>query len=81
MEKRIVKIKTWGEMEKEFGLDGTGAINCQHRFTEPMEEYMPKNRIIDVSRKNDGWEWQTRYPGIRWLISNDMIKHEVSAHD
>jgi len=63
----IVKIKTWDDMVKEFGLNKDGNINCSGVFVTDMEEEMPKNRIIDTT---DG-DW------ISWIISHDMIEEYI----
>lgn len=68
-----VQIKTWEEMEKEFGLTYGGDINCREVFTTKMEELMPKDRTIEVYHK-DGlfiWEWE------EYNISEDMILHKL----
>ena len=43
-----VKIKTWKELEQEFGLDDSGNINSFFRFTTEMENLLPKDRVIDI---------------------------------
>ena len=43
-----VRIKTWEEMEQEFGLDTCGDINVSGYFTSHMEELMPRDRIIEI---------------------------------
>ena len=63
-----VKIKTWEKMEKEFGLDEDGHINCNAIFVPSIEGLMPLNRIIEIdyygeSMCFDGWD-----------ISDDMIE-------
>ena len=60
---KIVKIKTWEQMEKEFGLNLLGNIDCEYVFTSAMEEDMPLDRIIEVI--NENWNG--------WGISEDMI--------
>ena len=64
-----VKIKTWKQMEKEFGLDFYGDINCKYYFTSEMEKDMPKNRIIEII-DNERWWVNDGY----WSVSEDMIK-------
>jgi len=43
-----VKIKTWEALEKEFGLNKDGNINCKLLFTKGMDSKLPTNRVIDV---------------------------------
>ena len=68
MNKRLVKIKTWEQMEQEFGLTPSRNINCEHTFIVDMEKQMPKNRIIVL--KYDRWG--------EWSISDDMIEIEIN---
>ena len=65
---KIVKIKTWKQMEEEFGTDLLGDIKTEFFFTKGMEEDMPKNRIIKVY-ENDNWNG--------WHIDNDMIEETL----
>ena len=66
----IVRIKTWEEMEKEYGLTINGDINCKRpRFVISMEFVFEKffDRLIEISEineisnhyqvKNMDWEW------------------------
>ena len=68
---RLVKIKTWEQMEQEFGLDKNDDIDCELSFLKVMEENMPKNRIIVL--ENKGWKG--------WTISDDMIEEEVNSEN
>ena len=46
-----VKIKTWKEMEKEFGLNNFESINCDFCFIKEMEEKLNEkfpNRILTI---------------------------------
>jgi hypothetical protein len=44
-----VKIKTWEQMESEFGLDAFGTINCQYGFTKLMKRFCGTvQEIIDM---------------------------------
>lgn len=45
-----VRIKEWYELEKEFGLDEDGDIDCYYSFTKDMGEYCGK--IIEVNEDN-----------------------------
>ena len=62
-----VKIKTWKEMEKEFGLTGWGDINCNCNFPREMENKLPEDRIIILVN----WAWKG------WDVSNDIIKEKL----
>lgn len=69
MKEQKVKIKTWQEMEKEFGSIVHGSINCDQYFTKEMEELLPKNRIIEIDLEN---QWNT------YTITEDMIKEYIN---
>ena len=68
-----VKIKTWEEMEKEFGLTMLQDIDCKAVFTKNMEKFMPEDRIVDVSEHNydDYFIWSI--DDTTYNISEDMI--------
>ncbi len=74
-----VQIKTWKEMEKEFGLGMGGSINCCAKFTSEMEktlESLNSNRIVTIM-KIISHSGLYRVEGIKdlwWEWSNDMIK-------
>ncbi len=65
-----VKIKTWKEMEKEYGLSEQGSINhtIGYFFMRTGEDYLNKNfpdRVLTIkkvfinsySMKNTYWAW------------------------
>lgn len=73
----LVEIKSWDEMEKEFGLNVFGSINCTHAFTEDMRRYC--GEILTIRDVSDSVSHDTVYfeegsPG-GWNYSTDMIKH------
>jgi hypothetical protein len=65
----LVRIKTWVEMEKEFGLDEDGNIPLTSLlFVQRMELQMPEDRIIRVYKdKHFEKMWNS------WAISDEMI--------
>ena len=65
-----VKIKEWEDMEEEFGLAKDGQIKCKYTFITEMEEIMPEDRIIEVSKPKSWYIWE----GYGWSISEDMIE-------
>jgi len=72
-----VKIKTWEEMEKEYGVVDTGSINCMNVFTKSMEKAIEElncNRILTIN-----YVFKDRYEmkEISWNFSDDMIKYLV----
>ena len=73
-----VRIKTWGEMEKEFGLLSSWSINCRYSFTTTMEKSIPKNRIIAL----DYWNPRTSYGELgSFIISRDMIAEYLDDYE
>jgi len=65
-----VKIKTWEQMEKEFGLDENGSIDCPYIFTKEMENLIPEDRVIEIYDEM----WHTYDPKDCFSISDDMIE-------
>ena len=67
---KIVKIKTWKDMEAEFGItdDTTGTIDCKAYFIVEMEEELPADRIIEIKEGKHRYDWNG------WEISDDMIE-------
>ena len=76
MNKRLVKIKTWKQMEEEFGLDKNGGIDCENNFMKEMEEKLPKDRVINISTTKGWFVDDTTYS-----ISEDMIEEEITPED
>ena len=75
-----VEIKTWDDMEEEFGLDTFGEISCWLSFTIDMEDVMPEDRILEVEESvekdsEDEFYWEEGEGG--WEISRDMIKRRI----
>lgn len=57
-------------MQTEYGLTHRGdAIDCDHGFIADMEEQLPKDRVIEVTKTDDGYKWCPN----NWFISDDMI--------
>ena len=72
-----VEIKTWDDMEEEFGLDTFGEISCWLSFTIDMEDVMPEDRIINIEESvysEDEFYWEGEGG---WDISRDMIKRRL----
>jgi hypothetical protein len=60
------RIKTWAEMEQEYGLASSVAIDCEWIFTIEMEQQMPEDRVIQVN--NNCWKTENNF----WGISEEM---------
>lgn len=70
----LVEIKSWGEMEKEFGLTPWGSIGCRFGFIEEMKRYCGLETIIERIT-DDGRVYLKCDTTNRWSFSTDMIKH------
>ena len=78
-----VRIKTWEQMEKEFGVDNVGDIKCKETFNTYMEEQLPKDRIIEIEKDenntlkifNNVHDWYV--DDFEWNISDDMIEEII----
>ena len=71
---RKVKIKTWEEMEKEFGLTDDGNIKVFCIWIKEMEYLIPKDRIIEIDFKN---VWNV---SIGYDITKDMIAEYITEN-
>lgn len=48
-DRKVVRIKTWDELIKDYSIDDEGDIIINDNFfTTAMESNMPKNRILTV---------------------------------
>lgn len=71
-----VRIKSWEQMEKEFGKDYFESINCIPRFIEDMKHLCGKTATIDeicnyyIKLK----DWSGDSDGPYWFFSMDMIE-------
>ena len=83
--KNKVKIKTWKEMEKEYGISSYGGnIKCYYNyfFTEYMEKDIEKlncNRILTINFINDyddddGCHFYKMKEFLNWDWTDEMIK-------
>jgi len=82
MPTRTVKIKTWEDMAKEFGVGKGNEIQCNAGFIEDMEKSLPEDRIIDIETYNEGsrfFFWTTS-DGDDWEITEDMIECDIESY-
>jgi len=80
----VVKIKTWKELEKEFGLNDYGYINCKLRVTPQMENNLNKrfpDRIVKIKEivRND--EIYYRMENVLQKWDDEMVQVLVSTID
>ena len=71
-----VKIKTWKEMEEEYGCrcSDPGNINCEFEFTKSMEKAIEElncNRILTIKSV---YYFSYTMKEISWQWTDDMIK-------
>ncbi len=69
----LVEIKSWDEMEKEFGTYANGTIKAQFGFNKEMKQYCGLKIIIE--RITDGGRVYFKDDTRKFLFSTDMIKH------
>jgi len=72
-----VKIKTWEELEKEYGLDSFGDIknNTDYSFMKEMEEDINKkfpDRILEIEKVEK--DYYNIINTEEWAWSDSMIK-------
>jgi hypothetical protein len=70
-----VKIRTWKDMEDEYGLDKNGCIKIAEGFTDLMEECLPDNREIEITEIEDSDLYVWRLDFYTFTISMDMIEN------
>lgn len=54
----LVRIKTWYELEAEFGLNEYGQINIFPVFTRKIDKELPKDRIISIKPRHNCFMWE-----------------------
>lgn len=71
-----VKIRQWSDMEKEFGLDEGGDIDCRCFFAIEMKKYC--GRIGKVVCVHSGGFYDLSFDGKThgWYFSDDMFEKE-----
>jgi len=78
----IVKIKTWKEMKKEYGLKFEGVIRCGfYGFTDSMEKELNKDfsdRIVKIVKIRDSGYYMEGEWSINWSWSDEMIEGLIS---
>lgn len=70
-----VVIKTWEQMETEYGVDKFGIINCEKSFVKRMRNLCGKKATI--TRKDEEKIWLTfddKKADNNWSFSTDMIE-------
>lgn len=71
-----VQFKTWSEMEKEFGVDFIGSINCEYSFTRTMRCLCGTYATIEIIDGTRVYLKDFSSKGRHcWNFSTYMIKH------
>jgi len=65
-----VRIKSWKEMEKEYGVDSHGDIKSGVPFLTSMRKYCGKIMTI----QQVGWSWYYMEESGNWCLTDEMIK-------
>lgn len=68
-----VRIKSWEQMEKEYGLDAAGDIKCKCAFVKSMRKYCGSTLTISEIASADTMDMQ----GSMYSFSTDMIECKV----
>lgn len=68
-----VRIKSWKQMEKEYGLDAAGGIKCKRAFVKSMRKYCGSTLTISKIASADTMDMQ----GSMYSFSTDMIECKV----
>ena len=75
----VCRIREWDDMEREFGLTGTGSINCPVlRFIRDMRYLCGKTFIIDkILRYGDGTSYYSSTENIEgtYYITDYMLEY------
>ena len=63
-----LRVRTWDDMEKEFGVNLYGSIDVPNGFTTPMELAVSKQK----GRRINITEWRWMYDSY-WMGSSDTL--------
>ena len=69
-----VRIKTWSEMEREFGLDRAGDVKITPSFVGDMDEYA--GEILTIEKVEENYYLMKEDDG-HWDWTDDMISYKV----
>ena len=67
-----IKVKTWEELEQEFGVDELGTIKTPILYFKSMEKNMPPGRIVEVIETENSYVWVVN--GICWHLDRGVAK-------
>lgn len=73
-----VRVRSWEDMEQEYGLKLSGAIDVPFAFVDDMREYCGKEFVVtDVRESSDDGRVCQRVYGISGFFSwsNEMLEY------
>lgn len=65
-----VRVREWEDMERQFGLNGFGNIDCKKKFVTSMMEHCGKT--FEISRVMEGY-YKLKGDRGGWSFSDDML--------
>lgn len=77
----IVKIKSWEQMEKEYGLDDSGDINCLGRFTGGMKKYCEGEYRVDAVTHGSCGDYYLLRGCWEYAFTDEMIACKVDENE
>ena len=81
-EGNIIKIRQWDDMESEYGLIGTGSINCECAFTDNMRNLCGSEIKINEKMVEDFKKYKYFFADSKtYSISTDMIESIKTTDD
>lgn len=71
-----LRIRQWGDMVKEFGIDEDGNIPCTFSFTKPMKILCGQPfTVSSIMQFGDRSKYRREEePSIDFMISSDMLE-------
>ena len=84
----LVKIKTWEQMSKEYGIVYDKDNNIKPRiqirdcsFLKEMEDDLPENRVIEIEKNKTYGEFTWFAPDGSWSICDEMIEEYLDIEN
>ena len=74
------KIRTWEDMENQYGFTKLGSVAVPMGFPMAMEKRMPSNRVILImSWGGKTGKWKDK-KGKCWRITKEMIEEIIDTN-
>ena len=71
----IVKVRSWKDMECEFGKNGNDDIPCHCDFVREMEKYCGEFLIIEYVSSDCYYVMNIDHTDVGFLWSDDMLEN------